>query len=111
MAIAQGQGAGLSDRNLGDTGGVEAVTLLESEIPFHSHPVAASTSNGDQAEPTNNLLASQTANTYAAANAPNTTMAAEMVSQAGGNQPHNNLMPYLTVNFCIAIQGVLPPRS
>jgi microcystin-dependent protein len=110
LAIAAGQGANLSERYIADTGGSESVTLMQSEMPQHSHMVSASTSDGDQTEPTNNLFASQTSDTYAP-DPTNTKMADGMVAEAGGNQPHNNLMPYLVVNFCIALQGIYPPRS
>ena len=50
-------------------------------------------------------------NAYTSGATQNQTMASEMVAVVGGNQPHNNLMPYLTLNFCIALQGVFPPRS
>jgi microcystin-dependent protein len=106
-----GQGPGLSLHDLGETGGSEAVTLLESEIPVHSHVLLAA--GGDPAEsndPTGNALSRSSLNAYTS-NLTFTPMAAQSLAPAGGSQPHNNMMPYLTLNFCIALQGVFPPRS
>jgi microcystin-dependent protein len=106
-----GQGPGLSLHDLGETGGSETVTLLESEIPSHSHGLRASLDDADLAQPSPlRSLAKATANLYAAGPA-NTAMAPEALPPAGGDQPHNNMMPYLTLNFCIALQGVFPPRT
>jgi microcystin-dependent protein len=107
-----GQGPGLGLYDLGEIGGSETVTLLASQMPMHNHLVMVAT--GDEAEsnvPTNNALTrSKNGNIYAA-NTPVVPMAAEALPLAGGNQPHNNMMPYLTFYFCIALQGVFPPRS
>jgi microcystin-dependent protein len=106
-----GQGPGLSLHDLGETGGSETVTLLESEIPAHSHTLRASLDPADLAQPMpTRSLAKASANLYAPppANAP---MAPEALAPAGGDQPHNNMMPYLTFYFNIALQGVFPPRS
>jgi microcystin-dependent protein len=106
-----GQGPGLSLHDLGETGGSETVTLLESEIPAHSHGLRASLDDADLRIPTAaRSLAKSNSNVYATGN-PNTAMAAEALTPAGGDQPHNNMMPYLTLNFCIALQGVFPPRG
>ena len=105
-----GQGPGLSLHYLGEEGGSETVTLLESEMPAHSHALRASLDDADLAIPTpNRCLAKSSANLYLAAN-PNVSMAPEGLAPAGGDQPHNNMQPYLTLNFCIALQGVFPPR-
>jgi len=110
-----GQGPGLSLHDLGETGGSETVTLLESEIPAHSHSMRAH--NGDQADaqnPSANTSLAQSANGFAYQQTTNsnlTNMAPETLTPAGGNQPHNNMMPYLTLYFNIALQGVFPPRQ
>ena len=110
-----GQGPGLSLHDLGETGGSETVTLLESEIPAHTHQVMALNFPGDNLAPgpTISLAASTGGNAYtaAASNPPLTNAAFQALAPAGGSQPHNNLMPYLTFYFCIALQGVFPPRS
>jgi microcystin-dependent protein len=110
-AMHPGQGPGLSLHDLGETGGSETVTLLESEIPSHSHGLRASLDDADLRIPTSaRSLAKSSAFMYATGN-PNTAMAPQALSPAGGDQPHNNMMPYLTLNFCIALQGVFPPRT
>ena len=106
-----GQGPGLSLHDLGETGGSETVSLLESEIPAHTHTLRASVDDADVAIPTPaRILAKASANMYLAGNQ-NTSMAPEGLAPAGGDQPHNNMQPYLTFYFCIALQGVFPPRG
>jgi microcystin-dependent protein len=108
-----GQGPGLSLHDLGETGGSETVTLLESEMPSHAHALVAAPTPGNSRAPAGNVLArSIGGNVYLPpAGAPLVAMAATALTPAGGDQPHNNLMPYLTLNFCIALQGVFPPRG
>lgn len=106
-----GQGPGLSLHDIGEEAGSETVTLLESEIPAHTHTMRASLDDADVRIPTPaRSLAKSSANMYATGN-PNAPMAQQALTPAGGSQPHNNMMPYLTLNFCIALQGVFPPRS
>ena len=107
-----GQGPGLSLHDLGETGGSETVTLLESEIPAHSHALRASLDDGDLSipAPTRTLAKSLQANAYSTT-ATLASMAPEALAPAGGDEPHNNLQPYLTFYFCIALQGVYPPRT
>jgi microcystin-dependent protein len=104
-----GQGPGLSLHDLGETGGSEFVTLLESEIPAHSHAMNAVEDDGAFFTPVNQFLAA--GNSMYNVIAPNATMNPQMLSPAGGDLPHNNMQPYLTLNFCIALQGVFPPRG
>jgi len=108
-----GQGPGLSLHDLGETGGSETVTLLESEIPAHSHALRASTDDADQlqASSARSLARSIDGSAYQSSNAGLVSLAPEALAPAGGDQPHNNLMPYLTFYFCIALQGVFPPRG
>ncbi|MFN2622998.1 MAG: phage tail protein [Chthoniobacterales bacterium] len=107
-----GQGPGLSLHDLGETGGSETVSLLESEIPSHTHALMASTSTANQPGPNanNSLARVQGATPYGAATNL-VPMAPEALAPAGGDQPHNNMMPYLTFYFNIALQGVYPPRT
>jgi microcystin-dependent protein len=108
-----GQGPGLSLHDLGETGGSEAVTLLESEIPAHSHGMTSVGGfNGTNNDPTGEVFAKGDAGLlpYAPTGAL-ITMADQAIAPAGGDQPHNNMMPYLTFFFCIALQGVFPPRT
>jgi microcystin-dependent protein len=105
-----GAGPGLSTYDLGETTGVESVTVLQSEMPAHSHPLNAQTvDQGDNRipGPALNLANEQI---YAPATSDTVQMNGAAISPAGGGQPHNNLMPYLTLNFCIALQGIFPPR-
>jgi microcystin-dependent protein len=106
-----GQGPGLSLHDLGETGGSETVTLLESEIPSHSHTFIASQADGIAQTPAGNLLATGIGIGQYAAPGPLTGLNGNALAPAGGDQPHNNLQPYLTFYFCIALQGVFPPRG
>ncbi len=107
-----GQGPGLSLHDLGETGGSQTVTLLESEIPSHSHNLMASNQPGEDPQAAGESFArSVGANLYQASNAGLVTMSDNIIAPAGGDQPHNNMQPYLTLNFCIALQGVYPPRT
>jgi microcystin-dependent protein len=108
-----GQGPGLSLHDLGEMGGTEYVTLLESEIPAHTHSVMAQNFPGSTNVATNNNLARGASGLlpFAPAGGGQTTMAPQTFSVAGGSLPHNNMQPYLALNFCIALQGVFPPRS
>jgi microcystin-dependent protein len=108
-----GQGPGLSLHDLGETGGSETVSLLESEIPAHAHALNSQGAPGDTATPVGNAYARTIGATpyQPPAGSPLVAMAPEALTPAGGDQPHNNMMPYLTFNFCIALQGVFPPRT
>ena len=108
-----GQGPGLSLHDLGETGGSETVSLLESEIPFHTHQMGAQNLPlGGVATPAGNTInRPASGNLFTATLNPLANMAPQTLAPAGGDQPHNNMMPYLTFNFCIALQGVFPPRT
>ncbi len=119
VPMGDGQGPGLSLRDLGETGGVQTVTLLTTEIPQHAHTLNARVGPAQSPDPANNVLSpgtwQQGANlgvvqTYAT-QSPNAQMSPTAAALAGGSQPHNNMMPYLTINWCIALQGVYPPRQ
>lgn len=107
-----GQGPGLSLHDLGETGGTDSVSLLESELPSHSHTLSASQGDAGDRSPANERFATGVGGINMYAPPTNLTQLAPQVSQpAGGDQPHNNMQPYLTFNFCIALQGVYPPRT
>lgn len=106
-----GQGPGLSLHDLGETGGSETVTLLESEMPAHSHVANASLSDAIERVPTGQLFATGIAIGQYAVPGALVSLSPNALTPAGGDQPHNNMMPYLTFNFCIALQGVFPPRG
>lgn len=106
-----GQGPGLSLRDLGETGGTESVTLLTTEMPQHNHSLIASNANSQSTTPSNTILGrGNPVKVYTSTGAV-TNMAANTILPLGGGMPHNNMMPYLTVNFCIALSGIFPPRS
>jgi microcystin-dependent protein len=104
-----GQGPGLSLHDLGEIGGSETVTLLESEIPSHSHALRASSDDDDSTLPAGQAPG-QLSTIYAPVGSV-VSMAPQSLAPAGGDQPHNNLGPYLTFYFNIALQGVFPPRG
>jgi len=113
--IQQGQGPGLSLYDLGQSGGTPYVTLLQNEMPAHTHIPNAITgreASGQLPEPGGNFIASGSGvNVYVTGVQSNVQFNPQMVAPAGGSQPHNNMMPYLTLNFCIALQGVYPARN
>jgi microcystin-dependent protein len=109
-----GQGPGLSLHDLGETGGSETVSLLESEIPSHPHTMMASSDVADNNAPAGNMAAKPAGrgnNLYITTTTPLVAMNPSALAPAGGDQPHNNMQPYLTFYFCIALQGVFPPRT
>ena len=111
-----GQGPGLSPRTLGEQGGSETVTLLTNQMPAHTHSHVASGAQGDQVTPEGHFNAvlvdpnTQTPlNLYGGT--PSTTMNPASIGAAGGSQPHNNMSPFLCVNFIIALEGIYPSRN
>ncbi len=105
-----GQGPGLSLHDLGETGGSESVTLLESEIPAHSHAVNVSGRPGTENDAEAQYWAGASINAYTTNAANLAPMAPQALAAAGGSQPHTNMQPYMTFNFCIALQGIFPQR-
>jgi microcystin-dependent protein len=108
-----GDGAGLSQHFIGEQSGSESVTLLVSEMPFHTHTLQAFATPADLKEPQDGAVLTRTQDgaLYNATISNLQTMAPQALTPAGGSLPHNNMMPYLTLNFCIALQGVFPPRQ
>ena len=111
-AMHPGQGQGLSQRFLGEMGGSETVTLLESEMPAHQHTANALGVVSTTAAPSTQTALARSVNgsAYAAGGGALQQLAFEALPPAGGSLPHNNLQPYLTLNYCIALQGVFPQR-
>jgi microcystin-dependent protein len=106
-----GQGPGLSLHALGESGGSQTVTLLQSEIPAHAHSVSASSGPANlQAPAADRVLGRANSNFYLDNPANLVAMAPQALAPAGGDQPHNNMQPLLALNFNIALQGVFPPR-
>lgn len=110
--LQQGQGAGLTQRFLGEVGGEQAVSVIQSEMSPHSHSAqAAANANGASTDPTNQVWSKSS---YIRSQVPlykasgDSSMSPNAVSQAGAGQPHNNMMPYLAITFIIALQGIYP---
>ena len=114
VPLQQGQGGGLSPYDLGQTAGVPSVTLVSSQMPAHGHPLGCSTAAANQTSPAGAVPAAPPAqrgqNSFASSLGTSPTMKADMLVPAGGNGPHNNMPPYLSLNFCIALSGIFPAR-
>lgn len=93
----------------GQSGGQEAHTLTISEVPAHTHPVMASSNPASQPSPAGAFFTDSGRNVYATS--PNSPMAPQAVTSAGGSQPHENRSPFLVLNFCIALQGIFPSQT
>jgi microcystin-dependent protein len=108
-----GQGPGLSLHDLGESGGVDTVTLIDSEMPLHPHTLNANGAPGDLQfpGPDRSLARSTGGNAYKTPLGTTAQLAPQALTPAGGSLPHNNMQPYLTLNFNIALQGVFPPRG
>jgi microcystin-dependent protein len=121
LSVHQGQGSGLSPYQVGQKGGEEDHTLLTAEAPSHTHAVNAHNNGntGGVSTPGAGVVmgspyaveANSPAVPIYSTDAPTLTMSGGMVGQTGGSVPHNNLMPYLTLNWCIALQGIFPTRN
>jgi microcystin-dependent protein len=96
---------------LGERSGEAAHTVAIAELPTHAHFVQASTSDGNNVVPTNNVLASPLNQSYRAPDQALTTMIPGTIGNVGGSQAHNNMQPYLTLSFCIALQGIFPSAN
>jgi len=95
---------------LGEKAGSTSVTITAQQMPTHTHAMMGSGTQGDTPVPTNTVLAATPANIYAPP-ASLTTLNPVNVTSVGGSQPHNNMMPYLVLNFIIALQGIFPSRN
>jgi microcystin-dependent protein len=107
----QGQSGGTSERFIGEMSGSQTVTLLQSEMPTHSHALNAVESAATTRQPPGQAFAVGEAISFYKTAQPNTTMNPGMIGPTGGGNPHNNMQPFLTLNFCIAMQGIFPPRG
>jgi microcystin-dependent protein len=111
VAIHAGQGSGLSAYVAGQAGGTETVTLSAAEMPAHSHPLHADATIARSADPGDHVLAKAKTDIYGDTLHGKTTLNGKSVGESGQGEPHTNIQPYLTLTFCIALQGVFPARS
>jgi len=110
MPLQAGQGQGLSAYALGETGGSDVVTLLESQMPAHSHQLQHHGAGAYDTPGSSVTLGSSGVAQIYTTNTTSVT-AVPALSVAGSGLPHNNRQPFLTLNFCIAMQGIFPPRQ
>ena len=112
IPLHQGQGAGLSPYTIGQTGGFEAVTLSDQEIPTHSHQPQCFTGGSNSKSPVNGIWA-QASNDqpYKGSEAGTVDMSADAIGVAGSSQPHPNLMSYQVLNYIIALEGIYPSQT
>lgn len=113
VPIHAGQGPGLSNYNLGQTGGAENVTLTQNQLPAHNHGVNAVAQGGNQASPAGNLPAVESTGTsldYSNAAATG-QMSPGMIANTGGGQPVSVVQPYQCLNYIIALFGIFPSRN
>jgi microcystin-dependent protein len=109
--VHQGTGPGLSAYTLGEQAGVESVTLTTQQIPAHTHGWQASTAAGTSNSPVNNVVGSPPVVKPYRVGAPSDPMSPKVIQPAGGQQPHDNIQPYLTVSFIISLFGVYPTQG
>jgi microcystin-dependent protein len=110
LPMHMGTGPGLSPRTIGEAGGSELVTLITSQIPSHSHAPQAVSGSGNQSTPQNGVWAGAADARYSTS-APSLAMNSALIANTGGSQPHDNLMPFLTVNFIISLFGIFPSQA
>lgn len=111
VPIHQGQGGGLSNRILAETGGTEEITLTVQQLPVHSHTPLANSNAGNEPSPINNVWAAQSIVNQYTSVTPVVPLGVPSMSAAGGSQPHENIQPYLCLNFIISLFGIFPSQS
>ncbi len=108
VPLGEGAGPGLTPRTLGQKGGAESVTLTTAQMPSHAHALQANREDQTSKDPLNNYLSKIEIYTNAA---PDTALGTQSITTTGGSQPHENMQPFLGINFIIALEGVFPSRS
>jgi len=111
VPVHKGQGPGLSNRPIGQKAGAENVTVTVNQLPSHGHPMQATEEPADSAHPGGNLAARSTTMDLYINAGQNANLAPTAIAATGGSQPHSNLMPYLCVNFIVALFGIYPSRT
>lgn len=108
VSMNQGQGPGLANYTIGQVAGEESVTLNTQQMPLHGHALNASTATKVGSDPSGNILGG--AAIYIAGS-PDAVMSQTSIGPNGGSQPHDNMQPYLVLNWCIALEGIFPSRN
>lgn len=112
VPVHMGTGSGLSSRTIGELGGTETVTLTVNQIPAHSHVPQANSGTGTSTDPKNNFWAAQPALLqYSPNGTANANLPANTIVNTGGSQPHDNMIPFLVVNFIISLFGTFPSQT
>jgi len=113
VPVHQGQGPGLTNRVMGEESGQETHTLISTEMPMHNHLFSTTNVSGALGTPNGNFLAASSDSNVALyrPTADGSALNPQSIGLAGGNQPHNNMQPYLVINFSIALEGIFPSRN
>lgn len=112
VPVHQGAGTGLSPRTIGEMGGAEQVTLTPSQMPSHNHVLNATTAAASTANGVAGSLTGTAASTNFYGNTPGGgALAPQALTATGGNQPHNNMAPFLGLNFIISLFGIFPSQG
>lgn len=111
VPIHQGQGPGLSNRVIGEMAGTETVTLLTTQMPAHNHSLLASSTVANATNPANNFWAAQPALLQYETPGNGAIMKSTALTPSGGSQPHDNVQPYLAINYLISLFGIYPSRN
>jgi microcystin-dependent protein len=113
VGMHMGTSPGTGNFVLGQIGGETTHTLTQAEMPAHYHPAVVASAGGNSAVPTNNAWAASTDGDpiYINPSKANTTLAINAIGTTGGNQPHENMQPFLAINFIIALQGIFPTHN
>ncbi|MFN8531781.1 MAG: tail fiber protein [Anaerolineae bacterium] len=111
IPVHQGQGPGLQNYVIGQQAGTETVTLTVNQMPSHGHPYVGTLNPAAATSPNNSVFARAAGDVYTSDLSSMSPMAPQSVSQIGGSQPHDNVMPYLVINFIISLFGIFPSPS
>mgnify|MGYP000036760366 CR=1 FL=1 len=111
IPIHQGQGPGLSSRIIGESSGTETVTLSPNQVPVHTHGFLSDTNAAAGLTPQNSFLATGNSDIYTTDTSTPSAMNPGAITISGGSQPHDNMMPFLAVNFIISLYGIFPSRA
>jgi microcystin-dependent protein len=111
VAVSSGQGPGLSTYDLGEVGGEESVSLTESQMPSHHHRMSVNGPSSGSNNPNNRYLGRVSTGTAYAGSSNGKTLNPQAITPVGDDQPHENRPPHLTLNYCIALEGIFPARD